>query len=1141
MRRFDDLDGVDAVRGWLLDPAADRGIHLADEGSGSTFRSYRSIASAARVVAAALRADGVGAGDGVCVLMPTDFDCVAAVYGVWARGAVVTPITPPTFADLDEYATHVAGILDQAAPSTVLTIAGLVDLVRTAVDRSAVPGVRVVALDTVLADAAAVDDGADEPLGEPGRYALLQFTSGSSGTPRGVRITWENIAANTAMIARTLDWRPGEAMASWLPLYHDMGLIGGFLTTVALQEDLHLMRPDQFIRDPARWLRAMTVAAHTMAPSFALGYVAHRVRPETIADWDLTGFRSLAVGAEPVDVPGVQAFCRLVGPRGFAAERIVPAYGLAENTLMVTASGPASPLVVVQPQPGSLRFGEKVDVRERAVFDPALEYRGERWIVGLGRPDPAAPVRIVGTDGAPLPDGLLGEVVVAGDSASDGYTGDGAGSTRIDGGEVHTGDAGFLLDGELFVLGRMATSLKVRGRSVFMEDVEAAVAAECSLVKGRLAAVALPESGSQGVALFAEFEPGPWIAEARTVIRGMLGPAQTVTVVTGPRGTILKTSSGKPRRRLLWERYLAGALDGVLTHEADGTTAAPHAPTLSGERVAELLDTALESVRIPAECSVLFEGSLAEGFGNEGSDVDFLVIAAGDGELPTLPSVLFGDGRRLEVRTRTVGQIRAQLEKAARAAAQDRIEDLTEDLLNRCQRYLRSTPVRRSAAVDAERLDEILALDDFARILQRWWSSRVEQVMRHVQVLRLLGEDEEARGWARDALVQAAKAWGAGHDETYLETKWLPRQLDRAEAGGHDAPTARIRAVTALLDDGAPAWWAELDALIGALAPGDWTDPDEVRLARVDGVTTWDVAGRVHVVRGGREVFALSDDAAKAWRTVVFRRPLSRIAQAPNGVDAEGHRGALADFLRHGLVGLTWGRAAIRPAFAMCEPADPSTPSPYTGDPVLSLAGANRPDDGTALTLAPLPADRFATAALDLTWANVVAENAREDLVGAVKSGQAEVAAVAAHRLIAMCTRMVLAAYAVTPLPPDVAPVRTLRRAIPDTAAHKRRVLAAVETAAAVDVAAAVVDGDALDGVHVLDALLGTVRDVIGGLRFPASFDSREQWRRTLEVAYDWVRIGHHLGVEPPLAEAQDLLSTGGAQPHAAPDREDRR
>ncbi|BDH56027.1 AMP-binding protein [Tsukamurella sp. PLM1] len=798
MRDHDETNGVDAVRGWLLDPATDRGIHLAAEGSGSVFRSYAAIAESVRAVAAVLRDAGVGAGDGVCVLMPTDFDCVAAVYGVWARGGVVTPVTPPTFADLDEYTRHVAAIIDEAAPAVVVTIAGLADLARAAIAAGRRTDARVIALDTALASRSAAEAADDEPLGEPGRYALLQFTSGSSGTPRGVRITWDNIAANTAMIARTLGWRPGEAMASWLPLYHDMGLIGGFLTTVTLQEDLHLMRPDQFIRDPARWLRAMTVATHTMAPSFALGYAAHRVRPDAIADCDLSGWRSLAVGAEPVDVPDVQAFCRLVGPRGFASHGMVPAYGLAENTLMVTAAGPDRPLTVVQPDASSMRFGEPVTIRDRAVFEPALEYPGERWIVGLGRPDPASPVRIVGADGAPLPDGALGEVVVRGASASDGYTGDGTGSTRIAGGEVFTCDAGFLLDGELFVLGRMATSIKVRGRSVFMEDVEGAVAAECELIKGRLAAVALPASGSQGVILFAEEPAGEWIPRARTVIRGMLGPAQTVTIVTGPRGTIEKTSSGKPRRRLLWERYDAGRLADVVTHEADGTAAVPpaapaglYAPTLSPERVSALLDAALESVAIPTDCAVRFEGSLAEGFGNEGSDVDFLVIATGAGELPTLPSVLFGDGRRLEVRTRTVGQVRAQLQEVADAAASGWIDRLTEDLLNRCQRYLRSTPVRRSAEVDGAGLDAVLSLPEFSRILERWWVFRVEQVMRHVQALRLLGEDEEARDWARDALVQAAKAWCARNDETYLETKWLPRQLDRAAAAGRTAPSAR--------------------------------------------------------------------------------------------------------------------------------------------------------------------------------------------------------------------------------------------------------------------------------------------------------------------------------------------------------------
>ncbi|GAB3132623.1 hypothetical protein GCM10027289_21120 [Tsukamurella serpentis] len=1162
MRDLARLDPVDAVRGWLTAPHRERGIHLARDGAGEDLQDYGALADRSLAIADRLRRCGLRSGDVACVIMPTDFECAATIYAVWAAGGAVTPITPPSFTDLDRYGEHVAAIVDQASPRLVVTCSALAQVVDDALARSR-SGARRITLDDPASDPQDVAVPAGRTAGglsTPGRYALLQFTSGSSGTPRGVLITWSALAANIDLIAQTLHWRDGEAMASWLPLYHDMGLIGGFLTPVTLQEDLHLLRPDQFIRDPARWLRAMTVAVHSPSPSFALGYTAARLRAEHIEELDLSGWKTLAVGAEPVQTADLRSFCRLTEDRGFDPRAIIPAYGLAESTLLVSGAGPDTPAGAVRPRSSSLRFGEPVLIDRRGPAVSADTGDG-RWIVGLGRPRPQSPVRIVDADGGPLPDGTLGEVVVAGTSVAAGYVDDAQveGGTRITGGEVHTGDAGFLLDGELFVLGRMATSIKVRGRSVFMEDIESAVSAECGMHKGRLAAVALTDAGSQGVALFAEEAPGEWIARARTLIRGELGPAQTVTVVTGPRGLIHRTSSGKPRRRHMWRLYCDGAMPGAVTHHADGTAGADAVATAAGDRdvrrpsldphrVAELLDRALESVVVPADCAVLFEGSLAEGFGNEGSDVDFLVVASGAEEMPTLPSVLFGDGRRLEIRTRSVAQVRAQLDTVARAAAQDRIADLTEDVLNRCQRFLRSTTVRGSENVDPAALRAIVPHREFAGIVAQWWTLRTIAVTRQIVALRLLGEPEEARGWAGDALVQAAKVWCARHGETYLETKWLPRQLDRAGAESITAGTqsdvpvaARLRGAEAELAGADEDWWDGvqhlLADLLGDAADGAWQDCASVRLARVPGVTTWEVGGRVHVIRGGEDVFALSEDAARSWRTVVFRRPLAQIAgAAPSGVQEGAHRAALAEFVRLGLIGLEWGSdGPIRPALAMCEAQKPYTPPPFTGDPVLCLVGAVTTGTGAPVVLAPLPAPRFASAALDLTWANIVAENAREDLVGAVKSAQPQVAAVAAHRLIAMCVRMVAASHGVHPLPADIAPVRTVARLVPPNAAQRDRLLADLDAAIGVDFPALFDTGtDPLDGLRAVDALLTTVREITGGIEFPPSFDSREQWRRTLEISYDWVRMGTHLGVELPLAEAGDLMDTGGGQPHAA-------
>ncbi len=1110
-------EDIAVVRDWLSNPAHDAGIHLADEADGWELRTYAELAEQTWSVAALMRSAGLGSGDGACVIMPTGFPCLAAFYAVWACGGVFTPVAPPMFGDLAQIIAHIAGIITSAQPRLVVTSPEFESFVREAVTQAGRTD------EPLVIDAKALPPAPEHrEFGEPDECALLQFTSGSTGTPRGVRVSWRNLANNIAMISGLIDWRPGEAMVSWLPLYHDMGLVGAFLTTVTNQGDLYLMRPDQFVRDPARWLRAMSRAQHSPSPSFALGYVAHRVRPEEIADLDLSGWRTLAVGSEPVEVADLQSFAELTRPLGFSTSAYTLAYGLAEATLMVTSSQRGQPITALRIDNPNLRFGRPVPVLEHAPLDDAHRVEGAGWITGLGYSTLESTVTVVDEEGRPLPDGTLGELVVTGESVAMGYSGapSAGSSTRISEGSLFSGDAGFRYRGEVFVLGRMGSSLKVRGRSVFMEDIESRVAQETGITKGKLAAVAITDAGAQGVALFAEAAAGDWIAEARKVIRGELGPAQTVEIVTGPRGTIRRTSSGKPRRRHMWQVYRDGGLDGVVVHRSDDhaldrADAAPR-PALPVERVTRLLDKALESVAVPPDSAVVFEGSLAEGFGNEGSDVDFLAVVPGDEEMPTLPTVLFIDGRRVEVRTRSQAQLRRQFEQVARRP--------DEDLLNRCQRFLRATVIR-PGTVDLDALRAITPYPEFTTLIADWWSARAVQALRFAVALRAFGAEAEAAEWARDGLTQAVKGWAAGRGETYLETKWLPRQLDRI--GAHPI-VDRYRALVDPARDWDQVW--ELATDLGVEGVAD--DPHRVIFARRPGVTTWSIGGRVHVLRDDHEVFALSDAAARAWRSVVFRHSVRDILARHPAIGAE-----LAEFVRLGFVGLEWRRGGpVEPALAMCKTTRPYTPVPTVHAPILGLTGAAR-DDSVIATLAPLPAPRFTECALNLVWSNVVLENAREDLAGAVKDAQGAVADIAAHRLVAMGVRVLLSAYGIHPLPADVAPVETVRAMLPAHDPRREEILAGLDAARGVRFSELIdVGDDTVAGLAILDDFVAGVRRVAGGsdpdAGFPASFDSREQWQRTLAIGYDWLRVAGYLNTDLPLDEARDLLTTGGQQPH---------
>jgi acyl-CoA synthetase (AMP-forming)/AMP-acid ligase II len=547
------------AREWLNRPNAAHGIHLADDGPDDTwtFTRYTELAGAARRVAGALIADGVRPGDDVAVLMPTGLACIATFYAVWGAGAAFTPIAPPTFGSIEEYVRHVAAILRCARPRVLVTSTDLAPLAGEAMraaGRSDEPWI--------------YREGADiGPLREVGELALLQFTSGSTGSPRGVRIHWDNLDANIELIQRIGDWRDGDSAVSWLPLYHDMGLIGTLLSPIAAQGDLWLMRPDQFIREPARWLRAMAGKTHSASPPFALGYLARRVASDTIECLDLSSVRTLFVGAELVDPAALEAFLRLVGPAGFVTEALVPAFGLAEATLVVTGdSQPCAPLAI-RVDAADRRLGQPVRVVERRRIGQGMAADTSGWLVGCGRPQADVGVSVVDEDGQILTPGSLGEIVVTGGSVADGYHGGGdGGATRFVDCRLHTGDAGFLYDGELFVMGRMGTSIKVRGRSVYVEDLETAVSAATRVSKSRLVVVSGTGTGTRAVAMFAEARPGAWIGTAHRVLRHRLGPDVEIVVVTGERGLIQRTSSGKPRRRHLWEAWRAGELVGIQAH-----------------------------------------------------------------------------------------------------------------------------------------------------------------------------------------------------------------------------------------------------------------------------------------------------------------------------------------------------------------------------------------------------------------------------------------------------------------------------------------------------------------------------------------------------------------------------------------------
>jgi predicted nucleotidyltransferase len=495
--------------------------------------------------------------------------------------------------------------------------------------------------------------------------------------------------------------------------------------------------------------------------------------------------------------------------------------------------------------------------------------------------------------------------------------------------------------------------------------------------------------------------------------------------------------------------------------------------------IEQLLTLALAKVDVPEGSAVVLEGSLAEGFGNPGSDVDFLVLVDGEDQ-PTMPSVLFVGGRRVEVRTRSVRQVLEQFDTALAAPE--------EGVLDRCQRLLGALPVRGGELLS--RLRDQLPADDFADALTAWFTDRARQALRYAHAMAQLDQADEAADWMRFGLLYSAKSWAARRGETYLEPKWLPAQLARIQQWT-DTPQDLVRRYQAGVDSLAECVRLAKDFGVGRCQ----TVPGRVLLRQLPGVTTWPIGDRVHVVRDRDDVFVLDDHAGQVWRSIVFGHPPEETAD----------RGVLAQFVRLGLVGLSWpGDGPIEPA------ARPITPPPGRACPVLSVLG------GTVVgpvTLVPLPARRFCAAGLDLVWSNVLAENAREDLLGALAGESVAVAEVAARRMAQVACRGMFSAAGVHPLPPDGALTRLLCElpVVDRSLAEQARLVEQPPVSLA-----------------ALDHFVAMVRANTGAGGFPSSFGSAAGWQRTIEIGHDWLRMAAYLDAELPIQDARDILSPAG-------------
>jgi acyl-CoA synthetase (AMP-forming)/AMP-acid ligase II len=508
-----------------------------------------------------LRAD---AGQRAFLLYPNGPAYVQALLGCLYAGIVAVPAFPPRSLGA-QHIERIVSIARDAQPSLLLTEQMLVQPLDAL--RQTVPALRDIEL---LATDRALDGGrpATPSLGQGGeRLALLQYTSGSTATPKGVMLTHANLMANQRAIEHAFGMREDDVVVSWLPLFHDMGLIGTLLQPLYQGATAVLFSPQQFMERPERWLEAVSRFRGTVsgAPDFAYRMCVNRADPGQIGRLDLRSWRLAFCGAEPVRHETLRAFADTYAAAGFDRAALYPCYGLAEATLLVTGG-----------QRGGGVHAQGFDAQGLAERR-ALAVEGGRCLVGCGQVQPGHQVLIADPEsGEPLPTGQVGEIWASGPSIAQGYwqNPEATQQTFARRGErtyLRTGDLGFEHGGELFVAGREKDVIIVRGQNIYPQDIERSVEEGVSVLrKGRIAAFSVEIDGREGIGVAAEVSPRVQrLIEPDAVCRAICervaqahGESPSLVLLLEA-GVLPITSSGKLQRaatRAGWQKGSLGVI-----------------------------------------------------------------------------------------------------------------------------------------------------------------------------------------------------------------------------------------------------------------------------------------------------------------------------------------------------------------------------------------------------------------------------------------------------------------------------------------------------------------------------------------------------------------------------------------------------
>ena len=545
---------------WHVERTPDRvHIHLREDDGSEFPLTYGWLWDEARSVAGALAARGLGRGDRVALMLRTERAFFPTFIGTLMAGCIPAPLYPPFRADrIEEYATRQVAILRNAGARLLVAfpevqrVAGL--LKQQAPSLEAVVGADALAGEARRPVPTAGDDA-----------ALIQYTSGSTGEPKGVLLTNANLLANVRAIVGRLDFRANDLAVSWLPLYHDMGLIGAWLGTLYAGAPLALMSPLAFLARPVRWLQAISTYRGTVspAPNFAYDLCVSRIPDDELEGLDLRSVRTLLNGSEAVSPDTLRRFNARFAPCGLAPTALQPVYGLAECSVGLATPTMATPFRIDRiDREGYESSGEAMPAA--AGDTQALEF------VSCGRALEDHALAVVNDANVPAPERQRGRIRFRGPSATSGYFRNPEATSALIGsdGWLETGDLGYLADGDLFITGRSKDLIIKAGRNLAPPEAEALASAVEGIRTGCVAAFGVHDEarGTERFVVVAETRVTD--AKARTTLRQSVNRAITGAmgvapdrIVLAPPGSVLKTSSGKIRRGATRDAWLSGAID----------------------------------------------------------------------------------------------------------------------------------------------------------------------------------------------------------------------------------------------------------------------------------------------------------------------------------------------------------------------------------------------------------------------------------------------------------------------------------------------------------------------------------------------------------------------------------------------------